>query len=68
MPFNNSPVWAIHVFDPSPLDWLYVLFHTMGEAVRTDHLVGSNQRQRRKYDGWMKNASGQFEERDKFSL
>jgi ABC-type transport system substrate-binding protein len=38
MSFNNSPEGAIHVFDPSPLNWLYVLFHTMEEAVRADHL------------------------------
>lgn len=34
----QPPVGSIHVVDPSPLNWLYVLFHTMEEAVRTDHL------------------------------
>lgn len=28
----------ISVVDPSPLNWLYILFNTMEEAVRADHL------------------------------
>jgi ABC-type transport system substrate-binding protein len=31
------PVGTVHVVDPSPLNWLYVLFNTMEEAVRADH-------------------------------
>ncbi|WP_257347596.1 ABC transporter substrate-binding protein [Pseudalkalibacillus decolorationis] len=34
---RKSPVGTIHVFDPSPLNWLYILFNTMEEAVRADH-------------------------------
>lgn len=30
------PAGRINVVDPSPLNWLYVLFNTMEEAVRTD--------------------------------
>ncbi len=32
----SKPVGAIHVVDPSPLNWLFVLFHTMEELVRAD--------------------------------
>jgi ABC-type transport system substrate-binding protein len=28
---------TIFVYDPSPFNWLYVLFNTMEEAVRADH-------------------------------
>jgi ABC-type transport system substrate-binding protein len=31
------PSGTIRVVDPSPLNWLYVLFNTMEEAVRADH-------------------------------
>jgi ABC-type transport system substrate-binding protein len=31
------PAGTIYVVDPSPLNWLYVLFNTMEEAVRADH-------------------------------
>jgi hypothetical protein len=27
----------VYVVDPSPLNWLYVLFNTMEEIVRADH-------------------------------
>ncbi|MFE8700117.1 ABC transporter substrate-binding protein [Cytobacillus sp. FJAT-54145] len=33
----SSIAGTIHVVDPSPLNWLYVLFNTMEEAVRADH-------------------------------
>jgi ABC-type transport system substrate-binding protein len=33
----QTPVGTIHVVDPSPLNWLYILFNTMEEAVRADH-------------------------------
>jgi ABC-type transport system substrate-binding protein len=32
------PCGTIHVVDPSSLNWLYVLFNTMEEAVRADHI------------------------------
>ncbi|TYS14449.1 hypothetical protein FZC78_18325 [Rossellomorea vietnamensis] len=32
-----STTGILHVVDPSPLNWLYVLFNTMEEAVRADH-------------------------------
>ncbi|MGD6801258.1 ABC transporter substrate-binding protein [Rossellomorea aquimaris] len=31
-----STTGMLHVVDPSPLNWLYVLFNTMEEAVRAD--------------------------------
>jgi ABC-type transport system substrate-binding protein len=33
---GNPPVGMIHVVDPSPYNWLFILFNTMEEAVRTD--------------------------------
>lgn len=33
---TENPVGTIHVVDPSPYNWLYVLFHTMEEPVRAD--------------------------------
>lgn len=35
---NYDPIGSIFVKDSSPLNWLFVLFNTMQEAVRTDHL------------------------------
>lgn len=35
---NNKPVGSVKVFDPSPLNWLFVLFHIIEEAVRADPL------------------------------
>jgi ABC-type transport system substrate-binding protein len=32
------PAGTIHIVDHSPLNWLYVLFNTMEEAVRADHM------------------------------
>ena len=34
---KNNTRGMISVVDPSPLNWLYVLFNTMEEAVRADH-------------------------------
>lgn len=34
----HNPVGMIYVVDPSPLNWLYILFNTMEEPVRADHL------------------------------
>ena len=31
------PVGTVHVFDPNPLNWLFVTWNTMEEPVRTDH-------------------------------
>ncbi|MFC4321771.1 ABC transporter substrate-binding protein [Litchfieldia salsa] len=33
---GKAPVGTIHIVDPSPLNWLFVLFNTMEEAVGTD--------------------------------
>jgi ABC-type transport system substrate-binding protein len=33
---TSEPAGTIHVVDPSPLNWLYVLFNTMEEAVKAD--------------------------------
>lgn len=33
---GHTPSGRIYVVDPSPLNWLYVLFNTMEEAVRAD--------------------------------
>ncbi|MFD2925708.1 ABC transporter substrate-binding protein [Halobacillus naozhouensis] len=33
---SKTPEGMIYVVDPSPLNWLYVLFNTMEEAVRAD--------------------------------
>lgn len=33
-PYSDKRGGVIHVVDPSPLNWLYVLFNTMEEAVR----------------------------------
>jgi ABC-type transport system substrate-binding protein len=35
---EKQPIGAIYVVDRSPLNWIYTLFNTMEEAVRTDHL------------------------------
>ncbi|MFZ3591066.1 ABC transporter substrate-binding protein [Bacillus sp. DJP31] len=35
--YRTTPAGTLHVVDPSPLNWLYVLFNTMEEAVRADH-------------------------------
>ncbi|RXJ04481.1 ABC transporter substrate-binding protein [Anaerobacillus alkaliphilus] len=32
----SVPVGKVYVVDPSPLNWLFVLFHTMEELVRAD--------------------------------
>jgi ABC-type transport system substrate-binding protein len=32
------PEGLIYVVDPSPLNWLYILFNTMEEPIRADHL------------------------------
>jgi ABC-type transport system substrate-binding protein len=34
---SRLPVGAIHVVDPSPLNWLFILFNTMEEPIRADH-------------------------------
>jgi hypothetical protein len=31
------PVGTVHVFDPNPLNWLFITWNTMEEPVRTDH-------------------------------
>lgn len=36
-PNRRNPQGTIHVVDPSPLNWLFVLFNTMEELVRADH-------------------------------
>jgi ABC-type transport system substrate-binding protein len=33
----REPVGTINVFDPHPLNWLFVTWNTMEEPVRTDH-------------------------------
>lgn len=33
---QTKPIGKIHVVDPSPLNWLFVLFNTMEELVRAD--------------------------------
>lgn len=35
---QSTPKGMIYVFDPSPLNWLYVLFNSMEELVRADPL------------------------------
>ena len=32
-----TPVGTVHVFDPHPLNWLFITWNTMEEPVRTDH-------------------------------
>jgi len=32
-----TPVGEVHVFDPHPLNWLFITWNTMEEPVRTDH-------------------------------
>jgi len=32
-----DPVGTINVFDPHPLNWLFITWNTMEEPVRTDH-------------------------------
>ncbi|MFD1738919.1 ABC transporter substrate-binding protein [Bacillus salitolerans] len=34
---KSTQTGTIYIVDPSPLNWLYVLFNTMEEAVRADH-------------------------------
>jgi ABC-type transport system substrate-binding protein len=34
---QKKPVGKIYVVDPSPLNWLFILFHTMEELVAPDH-------------------------------
>ena len=41
---SGTPVGTVHIFDPHPLNWLYITWNTMEEPVRTDpdgHLVGA---------------------------
>lgn len=41
---ERTPVGTINVYDPHPLNWLYITWNTMEEPVRTDasgHLVGA---------------------------
>jgi ABC-type transport system substrate-binding protein len=35
---TRAPAGEIRVVDPSPLNWLYILFNTMEEVIRADHL------------------------------
>ncbi|QOR64581.1 ABC transporter substrate-binding protein [Cytobacillus suaedae] len=35
---QNNTKGMVYVVDPSPLNWLYILFNTMEEAVGVDHL------------------------------
>jgi ABC-type transport system substrate-binding protein len=37
MALMMPPIGTIYVVDPSPLNWLFVLFNTMEEPVRADH-------------------------------
>ena len=32
-----TPVGTLNVFDPHPLNWLFITWNTMEEPVRTDH-------------------------------
>src|SRR3954468_3901585 len=32
-----EPVGTVNVFDPHPLNWLFITWNTMEEPVRTDH-------------------------------
>ena len=32
-----APVGTLHVFDPHPLNWLFITWNTMEEPIRTDH-------------------------------
>jgi ABC-type transport system substrate-binding protein len=34
---SETPVGEIRVFDPHPLNWLFITWNTMEEPVRTDH-------------------------------
>ena len=34
---TGAPVGTVHVFDPHPLNWLFITWNTMEEPVRTDH-------------------------------
>lgn len=34
---SPEPVGTINVFDPHPLNWLFVTWNTMEEPIRTDH-------------------------------
>ncbi|UOR12555.1 ABC transporter substrate-binding protein [Halobacillus amylolyticus] len=34
---TTTPEGMIYVVDPSPLNWLYILYNTMEESVRADH-------------------------------
>jgi hypothetical protein len=36
-PVAGTPVGTVHVFDPHPLNWLFITWNTMEEPVRTDH-------------------------------
>ncbi len=41
---QSTPEGTINVYDPHPLNWLYITWNTMEEPVRTDsegHLVGA---------------------------
>jgi hypothetical protein len=37
VPVAGTPVGTVHVFDPHPLNWLFITWNTMEEPVRTDH-------------------------------
>jgi ABC-type transport system substrate-binding protein len=34
---RTTPVGTLHVYDPSPLNWLFITWNTMEEPIRTDH-------------------------------
>jgi len=34
---QGAPVGTVHVYDPHPLNWLFITWNTMEEPVRTDH-------------------------------
>ena len=34
---GDGPVGTVKVFDPHPLNWLFIAWNTMEEPVRTDH-------------------------------